>query len=81
MFAYQGHHIIHNLREVLRVFVLMILYFVVVWSAAFSFMYDLTRKDVARRRTGIFDYEMAVMRAFSARSSNFVSLPVTSVHS
>ena len=81
MFAYQGHHIIHNLRAVFRVFVPMILYFVIMWSAAFGLMYYLTRKDVAKGRTGIFGYEMAVVQAFTAGSNNFVSFAVTSVRS
>ena len=80
MFAYQGHHIIHNLREVFRVFVPMILYFVIMWSAVFALMYYLTQKDTAKRHTGIFNYEMAVVQAFTAGSSNFVSLAVIPVH-
>jgi len=78
MFAYQGHHIIHNLQAVSRVFVPLILYFVIMWSAAFGLMYYLTRKDVAKWRTGIFGYEMAVVQAFAAGGNNFVSLAATS---
>lgn len=71
MFAYQGHHILHNLRPVFRVFVPMILYFVVMWFTAFGLSYYL---GVKKRRMGAnAGYEMAVVQAFTAGSNNFVS--------
>ncbi|KAI9571033.1 arsenical-resistance protein [Boletus coccyginus] len=73
MFAYQGHHIVHNLGPVFRVFVPMILYFVVMWTSAFSFIYYLARRE-ARRGTSAnmtFEYELAVVQAFTAGSNNF----------
>lgn len=75
MFAYQGHHIVHNLGPVFRVFVPMILYFVVMWTSAFSFVYYLARKEAQRRKSTnmTFEYEVAVVQAFTAGSNNFVS--------
>lgn len=75
MFAYQGHHIVHNLGPVFRVFVPMVLYFIIMWTSAFSFIYYLARKEALR---GIsvnttFDYETTVVQAFTAGSNNFVS--------
>ena len=70
MFAYQGHHIIGNLGPVFRVFVPMILYFVIMWSSSFATVYYLSRKQV---REETFGYEMAVVQAFTAGSNNFVS--------
>lgn len=71
MFAYQGHHILHNLRPVFRVFVPMILYFFIMWTGAFVLVLWLSRRD--RSETGIWGYEMAVVQAFTAGSNNFVS--------
>ena len=75
MFAYQGQHIVHNLGPVFRVFVPMVLYFIIMWTSAFSFIYYLSRKEALR---GIsvnttFDYETTVVQAFTAGSNNFVS--------
>ncbi|KAF9225010.1 arsenical-resistance protein ACR3 [Gyrodon lividus] len=73
MFAYQGHHIVHNLGPVFRVFVPMILYFVVMWSSAFSLIYWLARKEARQRKSTSrsFEYEVAVVQAFTAGSNNF----------
>jgi len=71
MFAYQGHHIIHNLGPVFRVFVPMILYFVIMWSSTFAGVYYLSRRESGQHE--IFGYEMAVVQAFTAGSNNFVS--------
>jgi len=72
MFAYQGHHIVHNLGPVFRVFVPMILYFIIMWTSAFALVFYLARREV---RKGITDrnfaYEMAVVQAFTAGSNNF----------
>lgn len=70
MFAYQGHHIVHNLRPVFRVFVPMILYFIIMWSSAFALVFYLTRKEF-RKGDKMFGYEMAVVQAFTAGSNNF----------
>ncbi|PFH48607.1 hypothetical protein AMATHDRAFT_180210 [Amanita thiersii Skay4041] len=69
MFAYQGHHIIHNLGPVFRVFVPMILYFIIMWTSAFVLIYYFTRKGVGRHDT--FGYQMAVVQSFTAGSNNF----------
>ncbi|KAF8843487.1 arsenical-resistance protein [Paxillus ammoniavirescens] len=73
MFAYQGHHIVHNLGPVFRVFVPMILYFVVMWSSAFGFIYWLARREARKRKSTSksFEYEVAVVQAFTAGSNNF----------
>lgn len=75
MFAYQGHHIIQNIGPVFRIFVPMVLYFVVMWTSAFSFVYYLARKEARRRNSTntAFAYEVAVVQAFTAASNNFVS--------
>ncbi|KAG6862339.1 hypothetical protein C0995_016037 [Termitomyces sp. Mi166 len=69
MFAYQGHHIVQNIGSVFRVFVPMILYFVIMWSGAFTLLFCLSRKDAGPRAT--FGYEMAVVQSFTAGSNNF----------
>jgi ACR3 family arsenite transporter len=70
MFAYQGHHIVHNLGPVFRVFVPMILYFIIMWSSAFALVFYLTRRD-SGKGSQRFGYEMAVVQAFTAGSNNF----------
>jgi len=69
LFAYQGHHIIHNLRPVFRVFVPMILYFVIMWSSTFAMVYYLSRRELKQDK--VFGYEMAVVQSFTAGSNNF----------
>ncbi|KAF9234732.1 sodium bile acid symporter family-domain-containing protein [Melanogaster broomeanus] len=73
MFAYQGHHIVHNLGPVFRVFVPMILYFIIMWSSAFGLIYWLARREARRRisTSKSFEYEVAVVQAFTAGSNNF----------
>ncbi|KAG6835561.1 hypothetical protein H0H93_016996 [Arthromyces matolae] len=68
MFAYQGHHIVQNIGSVFRVFVPMILYFIIMWSGAFALIFYFTRRDASNGR---FGYEMAVVQAFTAGSNNF----------
>lgn len=70
MFAYQGHHIIHNLGPVFRVFVPMILYFCIMWTAGFVIIWQLSNRSA---KTQAYKYEMAVVQAFTAGSNNFVS--------
>jgi arsenite transporter len=78
MFAYQGKHIVHNLGPVFRVFVPMILYFVLMWTGAFALVWTLGRrkKDAQDPATGnpVYSYEMAVVQSFTAGSNNFVSI-------
>ncbi|KDR70682.1 hypothetical protein GALMADRAFT_229986 [Galerina marginata CBS 339.88] len=69
MFAYQGHHILHNLGPVFRVFVPMILYFLIMWTSAFALIYYLTRQEKGRSHQ--FGYQMAVVQSFTAGSNNF----------
>lgn len=70
MFAYQGHHIVQNIGPVFRVFVPMILYFIIMWSGAFALVYWLQRRNNSKSRH--FGYKMAVVQAFTAGSNNFV---------
>ncbi|KAF5351621.1 hypothetical protein D9756_007440 [Leucocoprinus leucothites] len=69
LFAYQGHQILHNLGPVFRVFVPLILYFVIMWTSALMFMYYLSRQE--GRQSQIFCYDVAVSQAFTAASNNF----------
>ncbi|KAG1850348.1 sodium bile acid symporter family-domain-containing protein [Suillus subalutaceus] len=73
MFAYQGHHIVQNLGPVFRVFVPMILYFVIMWTSAFALVFFLARREFRKKNTdsGDFSYELAVVQAFTAGSNNF----------
>lgn len=71
IFAYQGHHILHNLGPTFRVFVPLILYFIIMWTGAFGLVYYLTRKNYGG--DSFFGYEMAVVQSFTAGSNNFVS--------
>lgn len=63
-FSPQGHHIVHNLGPVFRVFVPMILYFVIMWSSAFALVYYLTKHE--KREERLWGYEMAVVQSFTA---------------
>jgi len=72
MFAYQGRNIIDKIGPVFRVFVPMILYFVIMWTSTFVMVYYLTRRR-SEKTEGLFGYEMAVVQAFTAGSNNFVS--------
>ena len=85
MFAYQGHHIVHTLGPVFRVFVPLVLYFVLMWSATFAFVWWCARRERTkggRRSEGskegagreMWSYEMAVVQSFTAASNNFVSI-------
>ncbi|KAI0062871.1 arsenical-resistance protein ACR3 [Artomyces pyxidatus] len=67
LFAYQGHHIVHNLGPVFRVFVPMVLYFVFMWTFAFYSLHRLSRCYGAEG----YGYPMAVAHSFTAGSNNF----------
>ncbi|KAF8192812.1 sodium bile acid symporter family-domain-containing protein [Mycena galopus ATCC 62051] len=69
LFAYQGHHIVANIGRVFRVFVPMVLYFTIMWSAGFGLIFWLGRRSTTNGTK--FDYEMAVVQAFTAGSNNF----------
>lgn len=68
MFAYQGDHIVHNLGPVFRVFVPMVLYFLLMWTGAFALVWWLGRRERAKAGEGpaSFGYEMAVVQSFTA---------------
>ncbi|KAK7688387.1 hypothetical protein QCA50_008760 [Cerrena zonata] len=67
MFAYQGHHILHTLGPVFRVFVPMILYFGIMWTMAFLSVWHLAKRSGGQA----WGYEMAVVQSFTAGSNNF----------
>lgn len=83
LFAYQGHHIIHDIGKVARVAVPLILYFMIMWIGAAALLWTLVRRELLQKcargdrrddaeRT--FDYETTVVQAFTAGSNNFVRL-------
>lgn len=61
---YQGNNIVHNLGPVFRTFVPMVVYFTIMWTSAFAFIYYLTRWRMQE-----FGYEMAVVQSFTAGPS------------
>jgi ACR3 family arsenite transporter len=71
LFAYQGHQIVHNIGPVFRVFVPLVLYFIIMWSSALALMYYLAQREGVQGRR--FGYDIAVSQAFTAASNNFVS--------
>ncbi|KZT08368.1 arsenical-resistance protein ACR3 [Laetiporus sulphureus 93-53] len=73
LFAYQGHHIIHNIGHVFRVIVPLVLYFTVMWAGTFAFVWWLGRRALAKgqRDSERWSYEMAVVQSFTAGSNNF----------
>ncbi|KAI0728107.1 sodium bile acid symporter family-domain-containing protein [Fomitopsis betulina] len=73
LFAYQGHHILHNIGPTFRVIVPLVLYFSIMWAGAFALVWYLGRRAVARRQVGAdaWSYEMAVVQSFTAGSNNF----------
>jgi ACR3 family arsenite transporter len=72
LFTYQGHQILHNIGPVFRVFVPLVLYFIIMWPSAFIFMYYLSRREGGRQGQN-FNYNIAVSQAFTTASNNFVS--------
>ncbi|KAG9093273.1 hypothetical protein FRC06_011586, partial [Ceratobasidium sp. 370] len=68
LFAFQGHRIVQNIGSVFRIFVPLILYFVIVWSTTFFGLYFLNRRRVGFNFGG---YEKAVVQAFTTGSNNF----------
>jgi len=68
IFASQGHHILHNLGPTFRVFVPMILYFIIMWTSAFAVFHFLSKRRLGER---YFGYELTVAQAFTAGSNNF----------
>ncbi|OCH95118.1 arsenical-resistance protein [Obba rivulosa] len=82
MFAYQGHRIVHNLGPVFRVFVPLILYFVIMWAGTFLFVRWIAKREWIKRsqekgsrvkeeRGWGWGYEMTVVQAFTGASNNF----------
>jgi len=68
LFAYQGHQIVQNIGSVFRIFVPLILYFIIVWSSTFFGLYYFGR---SRAGTSLGGYDKAVVQAFTAGSNNF----------
>ncbi|EAU91316.2 arsenite transporter [Coprinopsis cinerea okayama7 len=70
LFAYQGQNIVANVRPVFRVFVPLIVYFVLMWFLTFFFVFYLSKNKDQKKRS-MFTYEMATVQAFTAASNNF----------
>ncbi|KZO92864.1 arsenical-resistance protein ACR3 [Calocera viscosa TUFC12733] len=68
LFASQGQQIASNVGAVFRIFVPLILYFIIVWSSTFFGLYYLGRSGRGRALGG---YDKAVVQAFTAGSNNF----------
>ncbi|QRW19864.1 arsenite resistance protein ArsB [Rhizoctonia solani] len=68
LFAFQGHRIVQNIGSVFRIFVPLVLYFIIVWSSTFFGLYFLNRRRVGPNLGG---YEKAVVQSFTAGSNNF----------
>ncbi|KAG8999235.1 hypothetical protein FRB94_006369 [Tulasnella sp. JGI-2019a] len=68
LFANQGKRIVDDIGSVFRIFVPLILYFVIVWTTTFSSLYYLSRRRYADSVGG---YEKATVQAFTAGSNNF----------
>ncbi|WVQ98386.1 arsenical-resistance protein [Kwoniella sp. CBS 9459] len=68
IFAEQATRITDNIGDVFRVFVPMIVYFLIMWTGTFFLVFYLTRRKGGSRKYG---YEMAVVQAFTAGSNNF----------
>jgi len=68
IFAEQSDRIVHNVGNVFRVFVPMILYFAIMWTSAFLLIWRLSKSAGGSKDYG---YEMAVVQSFTAGSNNF----------
>ncbi|KDN35157.1 hypothetical protein RSAG8_11802, partial [Rhizoctonia solani AG-8 WAC10335] len=68
LFAFQGNRIVHNIGSVFRIFVPLILYFIIVWSSTFFGLYFLNRRRIGPNLGG---YQKAVVQSFTAGSNNF----------
>ncbi|RSH80765.1 hypothetical protein EHS25_007101 [Saitozyma podzolica] len=68
IFAEQATHILDNLGPVFRVFVPLILYFVIMWTGTFVALFLLGRRE---RWEPVYAYQSAVVQSFTAGSNNF----------
>ncbi|KAB5589539.1 Arsenite transporter [Ceratobasidium theobromae] len=68
LFAFQGHRVVQNIGSVFRIFVPLILYFIIVWFTTFFGLYSLNRRSTGPSLGG---YEKAVVQSFTAGSNNF----------
>jgi len=59
MFAEQANRIIDNIGNVFRVFVPMIVYFIIMWTGTFFLVYGLTKRRGGSLKYG---YKMAVVQ-------------------
>ena len=69
IFAEQARSILDNLGPVFRTFVPLVIYFVLVWTGTFLFVWRLS----LRYGKANWGYQMAVVQSFTAASNNFVS--------
>lgn len=68
IFAEQATRILDNIGQVFRVFVPMIVYFIIMWTGSFFLVYYLTSRKEGSKKYG---YKMAVVQSFTAGSNNF----------
>jgi ACR3 family arsenite transporter len=66
IFAGQATRILDNIGDVFRVIVPMVVYFVIMWTGTFFFVYWLSRRRGGARKYG---YKMAVVQSFTAGSN------------
>lgn len=67
IFAEQAQRILDNLGPTFRTFVPLVLYFALMWTLTFLFVWRMSR----RFGTAVWGYQMAVVQAFTAASNNF----------
>lgn len=76
LFALQARNILDNLGPFFRVFVPLILYFVIMWTGTFFLIYYLSCRE-SRKLRGTSEkgrtwgYKMAVVQSFTSGSNNF----------
>jgi len=68
LFAFQGNRIVHNVGTVFRIFVPLILYFSLVWTATFFSLYRVNHMTKSFVDAA---YDKVVVQAFTAASNNF----------
>ncbi|KAG8872807.1 hypothetical protein FRB98_009354, partial [Tulasnella sp. 332] len=68
LFANQGKRIVDDIGSVFRIFVPLVLYFIIVWTTTLFALYHLSRWRFAESIGG---YDKAIVQAFTAGSNNF----------
>ncbi|KAK4687193.1 arsenite transporter, partial [Tremellales sp. Uapishka_1] len=71
IFAQQAKEIIHNIGNVFRVVVPLVLYFAVMWVGTFGAVWYWSNRQRRQGRATDIGYEAAVVHAFTGASNNF----------